>query len=157
MWPPPQLRGRGEGSGGFQAVSSTHPELAPFGKRLAAHVIDTLWLLPLFLLLMFIGALVNRGPASDAGEAMANVILGVIVISFWAERRATPGKLVMGLRVVDADTGGTPPVSRLVLRYVGYVVSAIPLLLGYLWVLWDPRRQAWHDKMAGTLVVVEPR
>jgi uncharacterized RDD family membrane protein YckC len=132
-------------------------ELAGFGHRLAAHLIDGLWLLPLFLLLMFVASLVNRGPVSAGGEAMANVILGVIVISFWAERRATPGKLVVGLRIVDAETGGAPPVSRLVLRYVGYVVSAIPLLLGYLWMLWDPRRQTWHDKMAGTLVVRETR
>jgi uncharacterized RDD family membrane protein YckC len=61
--------------------------------------------------------------------------------------------MLLRLRVVDAATGGVPPWPRLVLRYLGYLVSAIPLGLGYLWMIRDDRRQCWHDKMGGTLVV----
>jgi uncharacterized RDD family membrane protein YckC len=128
-------------------------ELAGAGSRLLAYVFDLFWLFPLFLLLMLVADFVNGGQMSVGGELMANVIAALVVIIFWAQQGATPGKRVLGLRIVDADTGGLPPVNRLVLRYVGYIVSAIPLGLGYLWVLWDPKRQAWHDKMAGTLVV----
>jgi uncharacterized RDD family membrane protein YckC len=128
-------------------------ELAGVGSRLLAQIIDLFWLLPLSFLLGAIAMFVNGGRISLGGEVMANVIGALIVVSFWVERQGTPGKLVLGLRIVDADTGGAPTVGRLVLRYVGYLVSAIPLGLGYLWAIWDPRRQGWHDKMAGTLVI----
>ncbi|RYY81863.1 MAG: RDD family protein, partial [Comamonadaceae bacterium] len=36
---------------------------------------------------------------------------------------------------------------------LAYFVSAIPLCIGFLWVAWDPRKQGWHDKLAGTVVV----
>jgi uncharacterized RDD family membrane protein YckC len=132
-------------------------ELASFGERLAASLIDLLWLLPLAILLGAIAEAVNGGEMSGGGEAMSNVITGLAVLSFWAERQGTPGKIVLGLRIVDAETGATPPLGRLVLRYLGYLVSAIPLCLGYLWMLRDGRRQTWHDKIGGTLVVKTTR
>jgi uncharacterized RDD family membrane protein YckC len=128
-----------------------------FWPRLLAQVLDLFWLVPLSIVLALIGGLVNGGEISDLGELMLNLIGSLVVLLFWAERQGTPGKLVLGLRIVDAETGGTPTIGRLVLRYVGYLVSALPLGLGYLWVLWDPRRQGWHDKMAGTLVIRDER
>jgi uncharacterized RDD family membrane protein YckC len=127
--------------------------LAGLGARLLAQVLDLFWLLPLSVLLTLVADFVNGGEMSAGGELMANVIGALVVLLFWTERQGTPGKLVLGLRIVDAETGGTPRIGRLVLRYVGYLVSALPLGLGYLWALWDPRRQGWHDKMAGTLVI----
>ncbi len=128
-----------------------------FWPRLLAQIIDLLWLLPLSAVLSVIGSMVNGGEVSDAGEFMLNLIGALIVLLFWAERQGTPGKLVLGLKIVDLETGGTPTIGRLVLRYVGYLVSALPLGLGYLWVIWDPRRQGWHDKMAGTAVIRDPK
>ena len=132
-------------------------ELAGFWIRLLAQMLDLFWLLPLSVLLGLVADFVNGGDMSLGGELMANLIGALLVLLFWAERQGTPGKLVLGLRVVDAETGGVPAIGRLVLRYVGYLVSALPLGLGYLWVLWDGRKQGWHDKMAGTLVVRAPR
>jgi uncharacterized RDD family membrane protein YckC len=128
-------------------------ELAGFWRRAFANIIDLIWLLPLALLLGALAEAVNGGEMSGAGELMSNVITGLVVLLFWVERGATPGKLVLGIRIIDAETGGTPPMGRLVLRYLGYIVSAIPLGLGYFWMLWDARRQTWHDKIGGTLVV----
>jgi uncharacterized RDD family membrane protein YckC len=132
-------------------------ELAGAGPRLLAYLIDLFWLFPLFLVLMLVASLVNGGTMSAGGELMANIIAALVVITFWAQHGATPGKRVLGLVIVDAATGGPVPIGRLVLRYVGYVVSAIPFCLGYLWMIWDARKQGWHDKMAGTLVVRLPR
>ena len=128
-------------------------ELAGFGRRCAAQMIDLLWLLPLSVVLGLVAAFVNDGEISLGGEVMANVIGALVVLLFWVERQGTPGKLVLGMRIVDAETGGPPPVGRLVARYLGYLLSALPLGLGYLWMLWDSRRQTWHDKLGGTLVV----
>ncbi len=77
----------------------------------------------------------------------------VAVLLFWVSRQATPGKMVVGARIVDARTGGKPSTGQLLGRYAGYYLSIIPLCLGFLWVAFDPRKQGWHDKLAGTVVV----
>lgn len=76
---------------------------------------------------------------------------GYFVI-FWVLVGATPGKQILGLRIIRTDTS---PLgwSRAVLRYIGYFISAIVFFLGYLWVFVDDRRMAWHDKLADTFVV----
>ncbi len=76
-------------------------------------------------------------------------------IAFWAIIGRTPGKRIMGLRIVRTD-GKRLGWVRAVIRYVGYWISFFCLLLGYLWVLVDGRRQAWHDKLADTFVVYVP-
>ena len=62
--------------------------------------------------------------------------------------------MMTGLRIIDARTGAKPTTTQFVLRYIGYYVSMIPLFLGILWVALDPKKQGWHDKIAGTVVVV---
>jgi uncharacterized RDD family membrane protein YckC len=65
----------------------------------------------------------------------------------------TFGKQALGIRVIDLATGGPIGNSRAFIRYIGRIVSAIVIYLGYLWMLWDPEKQTWHDKMAGSVVV----
>ncbi len=64
----------------------------------------------------------------------------------------TPGKLLMGVRVLTVN-GRSVPFWRSSLRVAAYLISAIVFFMGFLWVLVDDRRQAWHDKIAGTYVV----
>jgi uncharacterized RDD family membrane protein YckC len=81
----------------------------------------------------------------------------IAIVLFWIARQATPGKMAIGARIVDARTGGVPSTRQLVLRYLGYYVSMFPLFAGIVWVAFDPRKQGWHDKIAGTVVVHRPR
>jgi uncharacterized RDD family membrane protein YckC len=81
------------------------------------------------------------------------VLPAIAVVLFWTYRQATPGKMAIAAKVVDARTGAVPDTRQLVIRYLGYYVSTIPLGLGLLWVAFDPRKQGWHDKLAGTVVV----
>ena len=64
----------------------------------------------------------------------------------------TPGKRLMGLRVVQ-DTGEAIGLGTAFRRGVGYIISALPMLVGFLWAGVDRRKQAWHDKIAGTVVI----
>jgi uncharacterized RDD family membrane protein YckC len=142
-------------------ATQTAPTLAGFGHRLLATLLDALWMLPLSWLLVLLGAALRGGPPGEryptlAAEVLLNLIFGLLVLLFWVSRQATPGKLALRLRIVDARTGGHAPCGRLVLRYAGYLVSALPLGLGYLWMLWDRRRQTWQDKLGETLVVRDP-
>ena len=66
---------------------------------------------------------------------------------------ATPGKIAIGARIVDARTGEPAGTGQLIGRYLGYFVSTLFLGLGLLWVAFDARKQGWHDKLAGTVVI----
>lgn len=77
-------------------------------------------------------------------------------VGFWVLLGQTPGKWLLGARI-SRVTGQPLTVRRALLRYLGYWLSAIPLGLGFLWVLVDDHRQGWHDKLAGTYVLYESR
>ena len=66
----------------------------------------------------------------------------------------TVGKRALGIRVYDfRQGGGSIGYGRGFVRQIGKYLSAIPLGLGYLWMLWDKEKQCWQDKLAGTVVV----
>ena len=75
------------------------------------------------------------------------------VILFWVAKQATPGKMLISARIVDSKTGEKPSTGQFIGSYFGYFVSMLPLFLGIIWVAFDRRKQGWHDKLAGTVVV----
>lgn len=81
------------------------------------------------------------------------VLPALAIIAFWLWAGATPGKLAMSARVVDADTGEALRPGQAALRYFGYILSALPLGVGFLWIGLDRKKQGWHDKIAGTVVI----
>lgn len=88
-------------------------------------------------------------------DAILNYVLPILaVILFWLYRAATPGKIWLGMRIVDALRLTKPTAEKLIGRYFSYYLSLFPLALGFLWIAFDPRKQGWHDKLAGTLVIV---
>lgn len=84
---------------------------------------------------------------------MSYVFPFVAVIWFWRAKQATPGKMLIGARVVDGTTGQPLSLSQCVVRHFGYFMSMFVVFLGYIWVAYDERRQGWQDKMAGSVVV----
>lgn len=76
---------------------------------------------------------------------------------FWHFYAATPGKLLLRMRIVDDRSGQPINDFQGMMRFIGYAVSFAPVLLGFLWIGFDRKRQGWHDKLAGTVVVVIPR
>jgi len=80
------------------------------------------------------------------------IIYEALLIAYWNGQ--TIGKKAMGIRVVS--TGGAPvSVGMAFARSVMKLVSGMVLLLGYLWMLWDPNRQTWHEKVDQTYVTYE--
>jgi len=79
-------------------------------------------------------------------------LVGIVyIVAFWRVSGQTPGKWVMGIRVV-ALGGGRIGMVRCLLRLFGYLVSTVPLYLGFVWIL-GPLRRGWHDHLAGTEVI----
>jgi uncharacterized RDD family membrane protein YckC len=137
-------------------------EYAGFWPRLAATLIDSiLWCCFLFPALYWIyGAAYFSLDRTGMFAGPADVLLSTIfpalaAILFWRGKKATPGKLALRLSVVDAKTGNTLAVGQSIVRYVAYMVSILPFGMGFIWIIFDPRKQAWHDKIAGSVVVRE--
>ena len=81
------------------------------------------------------------------------IVIGAAFIAFWHYFGASPCKMLFKGTIVDAETLGPASRNQLLIRYLGYYVSLLPLGLGFFWIGFDKRKQGWHDKLAGTLVV----
>jgi len=84
---------------------------------------------------------------------ISNILPLIALVLFWRIRSATPGKMVFSARIVDARSGGQLATWQLITRALAYLVSTIPLCLGFLWICFDKRKQSWHDKLAKTVVI----
>ena len=141
------------------ATSEHHDlEYAGFWMRVWATIIDsvliavitTTILLAIYGTQYFESEKLIEGPMDFL---ISWVLPAIAIITFWVYRAATPGKMAISSKIVDAQTGGQPSTGRFVGRYFAYFISALPLLLGYIWVAFDKKKQGWHDKLSGTVVV----
>ena len=139
-------------------------EYAGFGRRAIASIIDTIiFSIVSGILFLLINGNSNMIIVGANGEVQffkssgwyEQVLYLVVTIAMWMKFLGTPGKLLMGCHVVDANTKQPLSLSQALVRYVGYFVSLIPFGLGFFWILWDKRKQGFHDKLAKSVVIVE--
>jgi len=126
-------------------------EQAGFDRRCVGFLIDMLVIVALgFAVTLIIGA----PESADAGAAQGVLTISLIKLGYgyiFNPRGWSPGKVAVGLRIVNHD--GEPPGLRWgLIRTIGTVFSEI-FYAGYLWAVFDSRRQTWHDKLARTYVV----
>lgn len=129
-----------------------------FWPRVGASIIDSILLILIFSPLM---SLLDLSPtfsssegALDLNNLLFNYALPIIAtVLFWVYKSATPGKMVFSAYVIDEKTGNKPSIGQSILRYLGYYLSMLPLGGGFFWIIWDDKKQGWHDKIAGTVVV----
>lgn len=81
------------------------------------------------------------------------VLPAIAVIIFWVCKSATPGKMLTKIKIIDERSGGKLSVGQSIGRYLAYFISMLPLMLGIFWVAFDKKKQGWHDKLSGTVVV----
>ena len=80
-------------------------------------------------------------------------IAAAVFLLFWIFRNSEPGKMIFSAVIVDADSHHSPSKGQYLIRYLAYYISLLPLGLGFLWIAFDDRKQGWHDKIAGTVVI----
>ena len=144
-WPavePPELRGAYVG----------------FWARLWATFLDTILIVivtyPFLIAVYGWGYLESRAFVEGPIDLLLSLMLpAAAIVVFWIYCAATPGKMAIGARIVDVATGRQPTQWQFVKRYIGYFLSSIPLCWGFIRAAFDPRKQGWHDKLAGTVVV----
>ena len=133
--------------GGAVPGSGPSGPRASFGIRFVAALIDG-------ILLGIVGVVLRAIFGFGLGLAL-QTLLG---LAYYAYLEGSPsgqtvGKRAMSIRVIDFNTGGPIGTTRGLIRYLGRILSGIPCLLGYFWMLWDSQKQTWHDKIATTVVV----
>ncbi|MFH2020076.1 MAG: RDD family protein [archaeon] len=150
------------------AKPSQNPEYVGFGTRFVSYMIDTiiLFLIGYAVQVMmgnnYIATLISAKTLEDIANMNPNGfltnIIGFVVsfayfVGFWAMNGgATPGKVLLGLKIVSKD-GKSINLSTSLLRYVGFLVSNILFGIGFIWILFDKEKQGLHDKIAATYVV----
>jgi uncharacterized RDD family membrane protein YckC len=144
MPPPP-------GAGGWQPQPGrpTGPSgpRAQFWPRLAGLLIDAVIL---GVANQIIGVIVGESLGIVVGLAVS---IGYHVYFISSPSGQTPGMRALSIRAIDQLTGGQIAPGKAVVRWLMSIVSGFVCLVGYLWMLWDPEKQTWHDKVAGTYVV----
>jgi len=152
-------------------------KFAGFWRRLVAFMIDSTMVTIIFVVLCVIAGLAFFfGAMSTNNSALLNdlvkpkgfssvvfLILGFYIAIniayfsyFHGTTGRTPGKMLLGLQVYCAD-GTEVSFGIAFLRAVGYLVSSLLLTIpiGFIWAAFDKKKQAWHDKIAGTVVVIK--
>ncbi|WP_028220417.1 RDD family protein [Paraburkholderia oxyphila] len=133
---------------------------ASCSRRASALAIDSIWWTVVVLF-------VPLGPSTEeiltAPESFASTIVLWLAIGqcipilitglLWATWGTSPGKRALHLRIVDADTGRPMTARQAGLRTLGYLLTFATCGAGFLWVLFNQRKQTLHDRIANTVVI----
>lgn len=139
-------------------IQTSGVQYVGFGRRLIANIIDSFVVgIINFIVSFSIGfvfGFMNLMVVGTVLSFMVSVIAGYgYYIYFLVSRGATLGKMALGIKVITVS-GEPLTVGRVILReVVGKWISALVLGIGYLSIIFDQKKQGWHDKIAGTLVV----
>jgi uncharacterized RDD family membrane protein YckC len=88
-----------------------------------------------------------------AANAVGTLVGLAYFIGFWSWRGQTVGMMPFNMQVVGVADGKKIDPVRGLLRYVGFIIAAIPIFIGLIWAAFDSRKQGWHDKIASTVVI----
>ena len=129
-----------------------------FWMRLLATVIDIVILyaiiLPLLISIYGWGYFESEESIQGLMDFLIKCVFpAAAAILLWIYKSATPGKMIISAKIMDANTGHSPSCVQSVIRYCAYLVSTVPLGLGFIWIAFDERKQSWHDKISKTVVV----
>lgn len=143
---------------GQQAKSATPPRYAGFWIRVAASIIDTIVILLVITPLMYMvygGDVFAQGNMSNGfWDIMISYVLpAAATIVLWITFGGTPGKRLLGLRIVNESTLQNLTWAPALLRYLGYFVSMFALFIGFFWIAFDKKKKGFHDHMASSIVI----
>jgi uncharacterized RDD family membrane protein YckC len=139
-------------------LSREHLTLASIKKRAAAFFIDEM-LLSILLMVAMWDSFSNAATMEDVIILTNSYVMQYIVMKiayqtfFVMQYGATLGKLALKIRVIDIQTAANPNFFVSLNRAIFRIISEMLFYLGFLWGMFDPARQTWHDKTARTLVV----
>ncbi len=141
------------------APESEQRVYAGFWIRYLASIIDSLLMMFIIMPVLFavygdsLYMIMLPDSVSVTKTLMTNIFPILIVIIFWVYKSATPGKMILKIKIIDEKTGNNMSAGQSILRYFSYFISMLPFFLGFIWAGFDAKKQAWHDKIAGTVCI----
>lgn len=135
------------------STSSDEVIYAGFWIRLVASIIDTILLAIVIGVAMFLLFSAASPEIVSTGSIILNLLPIFFYIFCWAKYGATPGKSMLGLKIVKADTLEDISTGQAIIRYLGTIISSIILCIGFLMIAFTGRKQGLHDMIASTVVV----
>ena len=139
----------------YQAYQAA-PQYAGFGARLGAliiHALVPLVLVPPGYVILLAGKNSSAAGALGGLLALGGAIAFLVLYCKKVSQGQSWGHKATGIRVVDANSGQSLSPGRVFGRQLARILSGFLCYLGYFWMLWDPKKQTWHDKILNTIVV----
>ena len=132
-------------------------EFAGFWRRLVAALIDLFAVAVICSIIsdVFNESVLDALPYLIGGNVLSFLVNIAYFVGFWVWRGQTPGKMLLGIKLIRED-GSDVTIGVALLRYLGYIVSGAIILIGFIWIAFDSRKQGFHDRMAETYVVIIP-
>jgi len=143
------------GQPGFGMPPAMRGQLAPWGSRVGSFLIDGLIGAAIYIVLFVLGAIIG---GAVGGLLVVLGFIGGFAFQIWnwvqqGKTGQTIGKKQLGTRLVRESDGQVVGAGLSVGRGFLHIVDGIPLYLGYLWPLWDEKKQTFADKIVQTLVI----
>ncbi|MFC6707224.1 RDD family protein [Flexivirga alba] len=157
------------------------PPLANWGQRVGAYLIDGLVMLPGYLLVipgyvMLFSSLNTTNECDTAGYCHTTttgspspasfvlillgflVVLGLQIWNRWIKggKGQSIGKKALGISLISESTGQPIGAGMAFVRDLAHMLDGIACYIGYLWPLWDAKRQTFSDKVMNTVVIQGP-
>ena len=135
-------------------------EQAGFGLRYGAWMFDFLITLIALMTFTFVISAIGRRSVVDSNQdilivgGLTALLLIVNFVVLAGLNGQSAGMRILGIQIARTDGKRFTMWGAILRHLVGYPLSMLLFFLGFLWMLWDPRQQAWHDKLAGTIVVM---
>jgi uncharacterized RDD family membrane protein YckC len=129
-------------------------------RRIAAMGYDALLLLAIYMITGFIALMLTGGEAVPAGNPWFRLLLLLLALFYfcasWIRGGQTIGMKAWRIQVTRLD-GSALDGPTAVLRFGAALLSWAVIGLGFLWVLIDPEKRAWHDRLSGTQMLITPK
>ena len=126
---------------------------AQWPQRALAWLIDNG---PFIVLSIILGAALGNG-----GRLLGDLIyIGWLVYNYGVQQGTTGytwGKGIVGIKLISEETGQPVGTGLAVARYFVHILDALPCLIGFLWPLWDSKRQTFADKILNQVVITAPK
>jgi uncharacterized RDD family membrane protein YckC len=135
-------------------------EQAGFGLRYGAWMFDFLITLIALMTFTFVISAIGRRSVVDSNQdlfivgGLTALLLVINFVVLAGLNGQSAGMRILGIQIARVDGRRFTMKGAMLRHLVGYPLSMVLFFLGFLWMLWDPRQQAWHDKLAGTIVVM---
>jgi uncharacterized RDD family membrane protein YckC len=141
---------------------TTSPHYAGFWLRFSAVMIDLILFFVISLVYRFLVVGMEDFSSGAQLSWSMNIVINYVLpagvtIWFWLRFLGTPGKLLCNVIVVDATSLAPMSVGQAIGRYFAYILAILPLLLGFIWIAFDPQKRGFHDIVANTLVIKDFR